>query len=155
MTMVMRTWINKPVLRPGGILIGMVKCNGTIDKRRRPSDQEVWDLFGKVHSALDLFDFEEEFLTREDYLYRYRHCYAVHPIHSFWMFYEDQYLLDHAGKIIFAGDVNPEAVRKIGCTPARDFDQAWAMAEKIVGKNPKGVVVPDYLSRLKVQFDVK
>jgi hypothetical protein len=71
------------------------------------------------------------------------------------MFYEDQYLLDHAGKIIFAGDVNPEAVRKIGCTPARDFDQAWEMAEKIVGKNPKGVVVPDYLSRLKVQFDVK
>jgi nickel-dependent lactate racemase len=155
MTMLMRTWINKPVLRPGGILIGMVKCNGTIDKRRRPSDQEVWNLFGKVHSALDLFDFEEEFLTREDYLYRYRHCHAVHPIHSFWMFYEDQYLLDHAGKIIFAGDVNPEAVRKLGCTPAKDFDQAWAMAERILGKDPEVVVAPDYMSRLKVQFDVK
>lgn len=155
LTMVMRTWIKKPVLRPGGIIIGMVKCNGTIDKRRRPSDQEVWDLFGKVHSALDLVDFEEEFLTREDYLYRYRHCHAVHPIHSFWMLYEDQYLLDHTGKIIFAGNVNPEAIRKLGCTPARDFDHAWEMAEKIVGKNPKVVVVPDYLSRLKVQYDVK
>jgi nickel-dependent lactate racemase len=155
MTMVMRTWINKPVLRPGGVLIGMVKCNGTIDTRRRPSDQEVWDLFGKVHSALDLFDYEEEFLTREDYLYRYRYCHAVHPIHSFWMFYEDQYLLDHASKIIFAGEANPEAVRKLGCTPARDFDHALAMAEQIVGRNPKVVVIPDYMSRLKIQFDVQ
>lgn len=155
MTMVMRTWICKPVLKPGGVLIGMVKCNGTIDKRRRPSDQEVWDLFGKVHSAIDLFDFEDEFLTREDYLYRYRHCHAVHPIHSFWMFYEDQYLLDHAGKVIFTGEVNPEAVRKLGCTPASGFDHAWKMAEQIVGKNPTVVVVPDYMSRLKIQFDVQ
>jgi lactate racemase len=155
MTMVMRTWVNKPILRPGGVFIGVVKCNGTIDTRRRPSDQEVWDLFGRVHSALDLFDFEEEFLTREDYLYRYRYCHAVHPIHSFWVFYEDQYLLDHAGKVIFAGEVNPEAVRKLGCTPARDFDHAWGMAEQIVGKNPTVVVVPDYMSRLKIQFDVR
>ncbi len=84
----------------------MAKCNGTIDFQQRPADQEVWDLFGKVHSALDLFDFEEEFLTREDYIYRY--CHAVHPMHPFWLFYEDQYLLDHAGKVIFAGEVNPE-----------------------------------------------
>jgi hypothetical protein len=132
-----------------------VKCNGTINKERRPSDQEVWELFGKVHSALDLFDFEDEFLTREDYLYRYRHCHAVHPIHPFWMFYEDQYLLDHAGKVIFAGQVNPEAVRKLGCTPARDFDHALGMAEQIVGNNPTVVVVPDYMSRVKIQFDVQ
>jgi nickel-dependent lactate racemase len=155
MTMVMRTWIHKPVLKPGGVLIGLVKCNGTINKERRPSDQEAWELFGKVHSALDLFDFEDEFLTREDYLYRYRHCHAVHPIHPFWMFYEDQYLLDHAGKVIFAGQVNPEAVRKLGCTPARDFDHALGMAEQIVGNNPTVVVVPDYMSRVKIQFDVQ
>lgn len=155
MAMLVRTWVNKPILRPGGVFIGVLKCNGTIDTRRRPSDQEVWDLFGKVYSASDLFDFEEEFLTREDYIYRYRHCHAVHPIHSFWMFYEDQYLLDHPGKVIFAGEVNPGAVRKLGCTPAPNFDHAWAMAEQVVGKNPTVVVVPEYMSRLKIQFDVK
>jgi len=155
MAMLTRTWINKPLLRPGGVFIGLVKCNGAIDTRRRPADQEVWDLFGKVHSALDLFNFEEEFLTREDYIYRYRYCHAVHPMHSFWLFYEDQYLLDHAGKVIFAGEVNPEAVRKLGCTPARNFENAWEMAVKIVGKNPTVVVLPDYMSRLKIQFDVQ
>jgi nickel-dependent lactate racemase len=155
LTMVMRTWVNKPILKPGGVLIGVVKCNGTIDTRRRPADQEVWDLFGKVHSAMDLFDFEEEFLTREDYIYQYRHCHAVHPMHPFWLFYEDQYLLDHAGKVIFAGEVNPEAVRKMGCTPARNFDHAWEMAHQMVGKNPAVVVVPDYMSRVKIQFDVR
>jgi len=155
MTMAVRTWINKPLLKPGGILIGVVKCNGEIDQRRRPSDQEVMNLFGKVHSALDLYDFEEEFLTREDYLYRYRHCHAVHPIHPFWLFYENQYLLDHLSKVIFAGEVNPEGIRKLGCTPAKDFQSAWGMATQIVGQNPKVVVLPDYMSRLKIQFDVR
>lgn len=155
LAMLIRTWVNKPILRPGGVIICLVKCNGTIDMRRRPVDREVWDLFGKVHSALDLFEFEEEFLTREDYIYRYRYCHAVHPIHPFWLFYEDQYILDHPGKVIFAGEVSPEAVRKLGFTPARNFDHAWKMAEQIVGRNPKIVVVPDYMSRLKIQFDVQ
>jgi nickel-dependent lactate racemase len=155
MAMTVRTWINKPLLKPGGVLISMVKCSGEIDQRRRPSDREVCDLFGRVHSAVDLFDFEEEFLTREDYLYRYRHCHAVHPIHPFWLFYENQYLLDHPGKVIFAGEVNPEAVRKLGCTPAKNFEQAWGMATQIVGVNPRVVVIPDYMSRLKMQFDVR
>jgi hypothetical protein len=136
-------------------VICVVKCDGTIDERRRPADREVWERFGQVHSALDLFDFEEEFLTREDHLYRYRHCHAVHPIHAFWLFYENQYLLDHPGKVIFAGDVNPEAVRKLGLTPARDFNHAWAMAEQIVGAHPTTVVVPEYMSKVKIQFDVQ
>ncbi len=155
MAMTVRTWVNKPLLKPGGVIIGLVKSSGEIDQRRRPSDREVWDLFGRVHSALDLFDFEEEFLTREDYIYRYRHCYAVHPIHPFWLFYENQYLLDHPGKVIFAGEVNPEAVRKLNCTPAKNFEQAWKMATQIVGGNPKVVIIPDYMSRLKMQFDVR
>lgn len=155
LAMLIRTWVNKPILRPGGVIICLVKCNGTIDMRKRPADREVCDLFGKVHSALDLFEFEEEFLTREDYIYRYRYCHAVHPIHPFWLFYEDQYLLDHPGKVIFTGEVNPEGVRKLGFTPARNFDHAWKMAEQIVGRNPKIVVVPDYMSRLKIQFDVQ
>jgi hypothetical protein len=155
LAMLIRTWVNKPILRPGGVIICLVKCDGTIDMRKRPADREVCDLFGKVHSALDLFEFEEEFLTREDYIYRYRYCHAVHPTHPFWLFYEDQYLLDHPGKVIFTGEVNPEAVRKLGFTPARNFDHAWKMAEQIVGRNPKIVVVPDYMSRLKIQFDVQ
>jgi nickel-dependent lactate racemase len=155
LAMVMRTWVNKPLLKPGGVLIGMVKCSGTIDTRSRPSDQEVLNLFGNVHSASDLVDFEEEFLTRQDYIYRYRYCHAFHPAHPFWLLYEDQYLLDQAGKVIFAGEVHPEAVRKLGCIPARNFEHAWEMAKNIVGNNPTVVVVPDYMSRLKMQFYVQ
>lgn len=75
-------------------------------------------------------------------------------MHPFWLFYEDQYLLDHAGKVIFAGEVNPEAVRKLGCTPARNFEEAMRMAEGLVGKNPRIVVVPHYYTKERLQFAV-
>jgi nickel-dependent lactate racemase len=154
-TMVARTWIRKPLLRPGGVIIGLVKCDGTVDSRSRPSDKEVIELFGSCFSALDFHDLKEEFLTREDYIYRYRHCHTFHPIHPVWGFYEAQYILDHAGKVIFTGEVNPGAMRKVGGIPARDFDHAWGMAIQIVGNRPYVVVVPDYLSKLKVQYDVQ
>jgi hypothetical protein len=153
--MAFRTWVNKPLIRKGGVVIILAKCNGTIDERLRPSDSEVIKLFGNCFSALDLKDFKEEFLTREDLIYRYRHCNAFHPIHPIWLFYEDQYLLDHPGKVIFAGEVNPSAVRQLGCTPARDFDQAWNMALDIVGNNPNVTVVPRYFTRDRVQFFVE
>jgi nickel-dependent lactate racemase len=150
-----RTWVNKPLIRKGGVVIILAKCNGSIDERIRPSDGEVIKLFGNCFSALDLRDFKEEFLTREDLIYRYRHCNAFHPIHSIWLFYEDQYLLDHSGKVIFAGEVNPGAIRQLGCAPARDFDQAWNMALEVVGKKPDVLVVPRYFTRDRVQFFVE
>jgi nickel-dependent lactate racemase len=153
--MAFRTWVNKPLIRKGGVVIILAKCNGTIDERLRPSDSEVIKLFGTCFSALDLKDFKEEFLTREDFIYRYRHCNAFHPIHPIWLFYEDQYLLDHPGKVIFAGEVNPSAIRQLGCTPARDFGQAWNMAMDIVGNNPNVLVVPHYFTRDRVQFFVE
>ena len=150
-----RTWLNKPLIRKGGVVIVLAKCDGTIDERMRPSDKEVIKLFGECFTALDLQDFKEEYLTREDFIYRYRHCNAFHPIHPVWLFYEDQYLLDHAGKVIFAGEVNPGAIRQLGCTPARDFDQAWNMALDIVGNSPDVLVVPRYFTRDRVQFFVE
>lgn len=150
-----RTWVNKPIIRKGGVVIVLAECNGTIDEMIRPADREVLKLFGNCFSASDLRDFKEEFLTREDLIYRYRHCNAFHPSHPIWLFYEDQYLLDYPGKVIFAGDVNPAAIRQLGCTPARNFVEAWTMALDIVGNDPGVIVVPRYFTRDRVQFFVE
>jgi len=153
--MVFRMWVNKPLIREGGVVIILAKCSGTIDERIRPSDKEVIERFGNCFSALELNDYKEEFLTREDLIYRYRHCNAYHPIHPIWLFYEDQYLLDYPAKVIVAGEVNPGAIRQLGCTPAADFDQAWKMALDIVGNKPDVTVVPRYFTRDRVQFFVE
>jgi len=153
--MVFRTWVNKPLIREGGVVIILAKSSGVIDERIRPSDREVIERFGNCFSALELSDYKEEFLTREDLIYRYRHCNAYHPIHPIWLFYEDQYLLDYPAKVIVAGEVNPGAIRQLGCTPAADFDQAWKMALDIVGSKPNVTVVPRYFTRDRVQFFVE
>lgn len=149
-----RTWVNKPMLREGGVVIGLVKCSGIIDSDR-PSDSEVLELFGRSFDTHDLSPYREEFLTRPDLLYKYRHCFCSHPAHPFWLFYENQYYLNHASKVIMAGEVNPGAVRKVGAVPARNFDQAWKMAKQVVGENPQVVILPNYWTWHKAQFVVK
>ncbi len=63
-------------------------------------------------------------------------------------------MLDHTSRIIFAGAEKPDAVRKMGCTPARDFDEAWRMAERVVGIHPKTLVFPNFWSKMRMLFDV-
>jgi len=153
--MAFRSFVKKPPVRKGGVLIVLSHCNGTIDERLRTADREVIKLFGNCFSVLDFQDYKEEYLTREDLVYRYRNCNAHHPAHPLWLFYEDQYILDHMSKVIVAGDVNPGAVRQLGCTPARNFDHAWRLACDVAGDNPKTLVLPRYFTKDRVQMDVQ
>ncbi len=164
-----RIWVNKPVLREGGVVISLTRCTGNIDDNAHASYREVINLFRRCHSSYELQKYEEEFLYREDLIFKYQHCYSYAPIHPFWLFYESQYMLDHASKIIFAGVPTSEipiappqiegtggagAARDVGCVPAVDFEQAWSMAEKIVGKNPTVVACPQFWTTVRPQFHV-
>jgi nickel-dependent lactate racemase len=165
-----RIWVNKPIVREGGVIIGIVRCTGKIDPVAHSSYQEVFDLFGTCHSAYDMMEFEEEFLNREDLIFDYRFRGSYAPIHPFWLLYESQYVLDHASKVIFAGVPTrenplappqlegaggPGACRHMGVTPAKDFDQAWKLAEKIVGKNPRVIACPEFWTTLRPRLVVK
>jgi hypothetical protein len=159
-----RIWLNKPLVREGGVIIGLDRCAGQIDDRAHASYREVFDLFRNCHSSYELQQYEEEFLHREDLIFKYRHGYSYAPIHPFWLFYESQYALDWASKVIFAGvpgteiplappqlegSGGPGAVRAMGCEPAKDFDEAWKIAEKIVGKNPTVVACPQFWTTVR------
>jgi hypothetical protein len=116
-----------------------------------------------------MMEYEEEFLHREDLIFKYRYCHSYAPIHPLWLIYESQYTLKHAGKVIFAGvpskenflappqveGEGPGTVRSMGVTPARDFDEAWKMAEKIVGKNPVVVACPEIQTKPRMRFYIK
>lgn len=166
-----RSWINKPLIRDGGVVIALTYCDGVIDDRLHTSYRELIELYGSCFSAEELSLFEEEFRNRKDLIDKYRYAYGYAPTHPFWLFYESQYMLDTASKVIFAGipgmdnsmckgglvrnTKGQEAIRKIGGVPAKDFDHAWKLAEQIVGKNPKILACPEYWSNLPPQFLVK
>jgi lactate racemase len=153
---ILRMWVGKPILREGGVIILIALCDGTIDRDSLPSYPEVLDLYGKMGNARRLEEkYLDEFLAREDYLKQYNYGYAAHPVHPFWLFAEQQYVHDHVGKLIIATAENPEAVRKVGGTWAEDFGQAWQMAEKVVGKNPRCLVLPTFFSKFPFKFAVK
>lgn len=154
-----RVWRNDHVVREGGIVIALTRCTGHIDERAHPSYIEVMNLMRGCHSFFDLMKYENEFLHREDLIFKYRFCHAYAPIHPFWLAYESQYIIDRSSKVIFAGvpgaEVHnappqiegpggPGAVRDMGCVPAASFEDAWKMAVKIVGKDPTVVASPHF-----------
>ncbi len=153
---IVRSWVGKPVLREGGVIILVAVCDGYIDPEALPSYSEVLDLYNKMGNSRRLEErYLEQYLKNEEYLKKYEYGYAVHPVHPFWLIAEQEYIHDHASKLIIATAENPEAVRKIGASWAESFDQAWRMAEKVVGKNPRTLVLPSFFSRYPFKFAVK
>ena len=165
-----RMWNNKPLVREGGVVIAMAAVDGTIDERAHPSYGEILDLYRNCFSMEELSVYEEEFMYREDLIFKYRHAYAYAPIHGFWLMYESEYALKHCSKVIFAGvpgmdnplakvqvsgTGGPGAVRDLGCVPARNFDEAWKIAEQAVGKNPRVLACPQFWTKVRPRFYVK
>ncbi len=102
----------------------------------------------------DLTNYEPLVANRPEYLYRYRHGNAYHPIHPFWLMYSCDYMLSRAADVILAGTQNPGVFRRLGITPSRNFADAWARAVRIVGKDPVTIVAPTYWSRRPFKFNV-
>lgn len=150
-----RVWLNKPVLREGGVVIGLNPSDGVIDHDTYPSYQEVIDLYDQHHDIGDLSVHQYDIATREAYLERYRAGGAYHPLHPFWLLYSCNYLLSRAGAVVLAGTRNPGAFRKLGITPARDFQHAWQIARRTVGQRPRTVIAPTFWSRRLFKFDVE
>ena len=154
--LILRFCLGKPVLREGGVIILIAVCDGGIDTVACPSYPEVLELYGRVADVRELEEqYLEEFLSRDDYIRKYTYGSALHPIHPILLFNPTQYVHDYVGKLIIATPEKPEAVRKIGATWAKDFNHAWQMAERIVGKNPRTLVLPTFFSRPPFKFAVK
>ncbi len=149
-----RIWMNRPVLREGGVVIGLNPSSGQINPKMYPSYQAVIDLYDKHYDISELAEHELEFTSNPEYLHAYHNGSAYHPRHPFWLMYIGHYTLQRAASVILAGTTNPGAFRKLGITPARDFDHAWQLATKIVGSSPSTVVAPSYWSRRLFKFDV-
>lgn len=155
-TTIMRLWRNKPLLRPGGILILVSKCDGHIDLAKRPSDARALDMFRKVGSAGDLEEeYFETLISDEDLLREYHERSAYHPVHPIWLFNENQYVLDHAGSVIIATADNSEAPALVGAEYAATVEDAMKRALELTGADPRILVLPNYFSFVPMTFLVE
>jgi len=133
----------QPPLRKGGVAILVTPCDGTIDERFRPSDREMLQLFNRLgHDPARLEDYEEEYLNRRDLIDKYRFSNGAHPLHPFPVFYENSFILDRASTIIFAGARDVEGSQLVGAHAVPTWEDAWAMATRVVGRDPSVMVTP-------------
>jgi len=67
--------------------------------------------------------------------------YGAHPLHPFPVFYENNFILNLASKIIFAGARSAEAAEVVGATAVATWEDAWRLAVRTVGKREPSVMV--------------
>lgn len=138
--------------KEGGIIIAPSLCNGWFNDEWFPSYREVYNFFQKVTDPEELVDYEESVSNEPEYIYKYRYSYGYHPFHAFSMLYCGGLAWRHCGEIFIPGARAPGIARSIGCTPTKTFDEAWKKAEKIVGKDPDTIVLPEYLTHVPLHL---
>lgn len=148
-----RLWRGGPLLREGGIAIGVTPSDGTIDTEKLPSYPEVIDLFCESKSVAALDALVPRYWDGEKYSRSYAEGRSFHATHPFWLLNGCDYLLKRASRIIVAGTRNPEAFRRLGCVAAADFPEAWRLVRNHFDR-PRTVVLPSYWSRPLFAFDV-
>jgi hypothetical protein len=152
----MRSWRNKPLLRRGGVMILVSKCDGFIDPEKHPSYARALELFEQAGSARRLEElYFEELLKDKGLLERYHEHHAYAPIHPIWLFNENQYAIEHAGKVIIATAENPDAPARVGAAYAATFDYAMQQALEVTGPEPRILVLPNFFSLVPMLFLVE
>ena len=155
-TTVMRSCRNKPVLKKGGAVILVGNCDGYIDPEKHPSYARALDLFAEAGSAEEFEKKHYEDLYKDQELVeRYRSHHAYHPVHPVWLFNENQYVFDHASKVIIATGENPDAPGKVGAEYAPTFDEALKGAREMMGADARIMVLPNFFSFAPMIFDVE
>jgi len=97
----------------------------------------------------------ERLISNENLLAQYRDHNAYHPVHPIWLFNENQYALDHAGKVIIATAENPDAPAQVGAHYAPTVEAALKQAQKLTGPDPRILVLPSYFSYIPLLFLVE
>ena len=78
--------------------------------------------------------FGDEYATRADYIDKYRHHYAFHPIHAILATHPLK-RLRHAGRVFVAGAQDPKVPEHVGFIATPTVEDAIAAAEEVHGRD--------------------
>ncbi len=128
--------MRKPLVRKGGVLVLMQPfLPGFHPRHHLPYVEFYRRVLPETRDPLEMEKlYEEEFATRLDYIQAYRHGYSYHGVHPFYVWYWCGIALRQLSKVIVVGADDPEVVTRFGFVPAASLEEAWRMAEEILGR---------------------
>jgi lactate racemase len=128
---------NKPVVRPGGVMIMFHPVPWEFHQVHHPSYVDFFEevLAESTDPATVESKFEERYATDPWYIHLYRTSYAYHGVHPFYMWYWGAHALDYLGDVIVVGG-NPKTCARMGYRSASSFRDALEMAGETVGRSP-------------------
>ena len=128
---------NKPVVRPGGVMILLHPVPWEFHQVHHPSYVDFFEevLAETTDPATIESKFEEQYATDPWYIHLYRTSYAYHGVHPFYMWYWGAHALDYLGDVIVVGG-NRKACERMGYRAATTFRDALEMAGETVGRSP-------------------
>lgn len=143
----------KPLVREGGVLIMTHPTPWEFHPVHHPS---YIDFFEQVLSeTTDPGEiekrWEKQFAEDEWYRHLYRNSYAYHGVHPFYMWYWGSHALQHLGRVIIVGG-DDRAVKRLGFKSASTLQDAFEMAEDVVGPAP---TITHYKNPPLVMADVR
>ena len=130
--------------KPGCTVVLATPCPERWNRTHHASYPEVWDTVLPVTRDPDAARerFEPELAGREDYIAKYRHENAFHPVHAIMALYPLK-RLRHAGRVIVAGAEDPSVPRHCGFDTAPTVEAALDDARSEHGPGAS-IAVVDY-----------
>jgi hypothetical protein len=130
--------------KPGCTVILATPCPDRWDHVHHASYREVWDSVLPTTRDPDQArrEFEPELASRTEYIEKYRHEFAFHPVHGIMALYPLK-RLRHAGRVIVAGAEDPNIPRHCGFEAAADVADALGLAREHHG-NDMSVALVEY-----------
>jgi nickel-dependent lactate racemase len=132
--------------KAGCSVIVTTPCPEEWDREHHAPYPEVWDrVLPETRDPYEITErFGDEFATRADYIDRYRHHYAFHPIHAILATHPLK-RLKHAARVFVAGAQDPKVPERVGFIPVPRVEDAIAEAERIHGRDCSIVCVEQAL----------
>ena len=126
-----------PMVREGGIAILAHPFDAVFDERRFAPYVEFYQRL--LSSEIDPYQLwegaVEDFAHRPEYIHGYRHGYAYHGSHPFFMWNSTGIPRRYLSRIFFAGVRDFDAVRRCGFEPFATVEEAVAAAESDLGSD--------------------
>lgn len=128
---------NKPVVREGGIAIIAHPLKARFDHARFAPYVEFYEnLLPRERDPYSLWEnYVDDFAHRPDYVYGYRHKYAYHGAHPFFMWNSTLIPNRYLGGIFFAGVQDFEAARRCGFQAFATVEEALDAAQAELGRD--------------------
>lgn len=136
------------VMRPGAVVIAASVCDGWFNPHWFPSYQETYEALQTFTTPADFLASAEarRIASDVDYRFSYSNYYTYHPFHGMSMTSGGAVVAQRTAAAIMVGAKAPQFARGMGYIPVKTFDDALALAERYVGKQPRILCTPEAFS---------